>query len=48
MTEVAWQEFTKSGKLTTKRKSVKTESVEKFIEKLFEKDSFYQIIGICE
>lgn len=48
MTEVAWQEFTKSGALTTKRKSVNAENVEKFIEKLAEKDSFYQIIGISE
>lgn len=46
MFEVAWQEFNKSGRLVTKRKSFKTaEAMEKFIEKLFEKDNFYNILA---
>ena len=46
MREIAWQEFTKTGSLTTKRKSFKTEeAAERFIEKLLEKDSFYTILA---
>lgn len=46
MKEVAWQEFNKSGKLVTKRKSFNTaEAMEKYIEKLFEKDNFYTILA---
>ena len=44
--ELAWQEITKSGKITTKRKSFATyAAMEKFIDKVSEKDSFYQILG---
>ena len=45
MREIAWQEFNKSDKLVTKRKSFKTdEALEKFIEKLTEKDNFYTVL----
>lgn len=46
MREIAWQEFNKSDKLVTKRKSFKTdEALEKFIEKLTEKDNFYTFLA---
>ena len=46
MFEIMWQEISKTGKITTKRKSFNTEAArDKFIDKLTEKDSFYQIIG---
>lgn len=46
MFEIAWKEFTKSGRLTVKRKTFKTETaMERFIHKLFEKDGFYGIIA---
>lgn len=46
MKEVAWQEFNKNDRLVTKRKSFKTaEAMEKFIEKLFEKDNFHTILA---
>lgn len=44
--EVVWMEFTKSGKLTQKRRGFKTaEAMERFIQKLFDKDSFYKILA---
>ena len=46
MKEIMWQEFNKSDKLVTKRKSFKSsEALEKFIEKLTEKDNFYTILA---
>ena len=46
MREIAWQEFNKRDKLVTKRKSFKTdEALEKFIEKLTEKDNFYTVLA---
>lgn len=46
MREITWQEFNKSDRLVTKRKSFKTdEALEKFIEKLTEKDNFYTILA---
>lgn len=46
MREIAWQEFTKSGEITTKRKTFKTEeALQRFIEKITEKDSFYTILA---
>lgn len=46
MKEIAWTEFNKSGNLVTKRKTFKTEALmKKFIEKLMEKDGFYQILA---
>lgn len=44
---VAWQEFTKSGRLVTRSKSFSSErAMSRFIEKLFVKDGFYQIIAM--
>lgn len=46
MYEVAWQEFNKSDRLVTKRKTFKTaEAMQKFIEKISEKDNFYTILA---
>lgn len=46
MKEIVWQEFNKSDRLVTKRKSFKSsEALEKFIEKLTEKDNFYTILA---
>ena len=46
MFEVAWQEFNKSGRLVVKRKCFKDErAMERFVQKLFQKDSFYQILA---
>lgn len=46
MFEMVWQEFNKSDRLVTKRKSFKTaEAMEKFIEKVSEKDNFYTILA---
>lgn len=46
MFEVMWQEFNKSDRLVTKRKNFKTtEAMEKFIEKVSEKDNFYTILA---
>lgn len=46
MFEVVWQEFNKNDRLVTKRKSFKTtEAMEKFIEKVSEKDNFYTILA---
>lgn len=46
MYEIMWQEISKTGKITTKRKGFKTEAaLDKFIDKITVKDSFYQIIG---
>ena len=47
MFEVAWQEFNKSDRIVTKRKAFKTEAArDSFVEKLYEKDNFYSLIGI--
>lgn len=46
MKEIVWQEFNKSDRLVTKRKSFKTEeAMQKFVEKLTEKDNFYTILA---
>ena len=46
MMEISWQEFNKSERLVTKRKTFKTaEAMQKFIEKLVEKDNFYTILA---
>lgn len=46
MYEVAWQEFNKSDRLVTKRKTFATETaMQKFIEKLYNKDNFHRIIA---
>jgi len=47
MYEVAWQEINKNFQIVTKRKSFKTEAArDRFVDKLFEKDNFYSLIGI--
>ena len=49
MYEVAWQEFGKNDKIVTKRKTFKSqEAMEKFIDKVSEKDNFYRIYGTRE
>lgn len=46
MAELAWMEFNRSGHIISKRKEFKSnEAMERYIEKLFKKDSFYKIIG---
>lgn len=46
MTEIVWQEIKKSGEIVTKRRAFKTEtSAEKFIDKLVDKDNFYNILA---
>ena len=46
MYEVAWQEINKKYEIVTKRKSFTTQkALEKFIEKLIDKDNLYQILG---
>ncbi len=46
MKEIVWQEFNKSDRIVTKRKSFKTEeAMQKFIEKVIEKDNFYTILA---
>lgn len=46
MKEIAWQEFNKSDRLVTKRREFKTEAaMQKFIDKLTEKDNFYKILA---
>ena len=46
MNELAWQEYNKSGRIVTKRKTFKTDAaMERFIEKLVDKDNFYQILA---
>lgn len=46
MKELMWQEFNKSDRLITKRKTFKTdEAMQKFIEKLIEKENFYTILA---
>lgn len=45
MFEIAWQEFKANGSITTKTKRFETETaMSRFIEKLFQKDSFYRIL----
>ena len=46
MKELMWQEFNKSDRLVTKRKTFKTdEAMQKFIEKLIEKENFYIMLA---
>lgn len=46
MKELMWQEFNKSDRLVTKRKTFKTdEDMQKFIEKLIEKENFYIMLA---
>lgn len=46
MKEIMWQEFNKSDRLVTKRKTFKTEkAMQEFIEKLIEKENFYTMLA---
>lgn len=46
MFEIAWKEVTKTDRIVVKRKAFKTEGArEKFIEKLFDKDNFLEILA---
>lgn len=46
MKEVVWQEFNKNDRIVTKRKSFKTEeALQKFVEKLYEKENFYMMLA---
>ena len=46
MKELVWQEFNKSYRIVTKLKIFKTEeAMQKFVEKLTEKDNFYTILA---
>lgn len=47
MFEIAWKEVSKTDRIVVKRKAFKTEAArERFIEKLFDKDSFLEIMAI--
>ena len=50
--ELAWEEFNRNNELVSKYKKFKSQrALERFIEKLAEKDNFYKIYGIshvCE
>ena len=46
MTEIVWQEIKKNGEIAEKRRTFKTEkALEKFIDKLVDKDNFYNIFA---
>ncbi len=46
---IRWQEFNKKDQLVMKEKYFKTEkALNKFIEKLIQKDNFYSIYATCE
>lgn len=46
MTEIVWQEIKKNGEIVTKQRTFKTEKdAEKFIDKLVDKDNFYNILA---
>lgn len=47
MFEIAWKEVTKTDRIVVKRKAFKTETArERFIEKLFDKDNFLELIAV--
>lgn len=49
MFEIAWKEIDRKMMSVTKRKAFKTEAaMNRFIEKLFEKDNFQMILGYRE
>lgn len=44
--EVAWQEINAKGRIVTKRKCFDSEAkLNRFVEKLFQKDNFVQVLG---
>lgn len=47
MREILWQEIDRNDRIVTKRKTFKTDkALEKFIEKISEKDNFFGILAI--
>lgn len=49
MSDVVWQEFNRRNQVVTKRKSFRTDAaLRRFVEKLHEKDNFWQIIGFSD
>ena len=47
MFEIAWREITAKGRIVCKRRTFKSESArETYIDRLIQKDSFYEIVGI--
>lgn len=47
MYEIVWKEVNKTERIVVKRKAFKSEAArERFIEKLFDKDSFLEIIAM--
>ena len=46
---VAWQEFDRNDRIVTKRKEFKTEKqLKAFVEKLEQKNNFYQILAFSD
>ena len=46
MFEVIWQEFNRQARIVTKRRAFRSESaMQRFIDKLHNKDNFWQMIG---
>ena len=46
---MAWQEFNRSIEITMKREIFKTkQALDKFVEKLYENDNFWNIYGVRE
>ena len=46
MFEIAWKEVAKTDRIVVKRKAFKTEAaMERFVEKLFDKDNFLGLIA---
>lgn len=46
MFEIAWQEFNRKCEVVTKRRTFRSEAaLDKFIDKLHEKENFWQILG---
>ena len=44
--EFSWQEIGKNDKITSKRKAFKSKDArDKFLEKLYDKDNLYQVLG---
>lgn len=45
---VRWQEFDRNDRIVTKEKVFRSnEALDKFIDKIVEKDNFYQIVAHC-
>ena len=47
MFEIAWREITAKGRIVCKHRAFKSESArEIYIDRLIQRDSFYEIVGI--